>query len=97
MKDRWKNRRQMAWLSLLAGLAFPLLVLFTDSTELGELATAFYIFVAAVVGSYMGFATMDDKFQRNYHDDFGGDYQADASMDYRNGIPRGDARDFTKD
>lgn len=97
MKDRWKNRRQMAWLSLLAGLAFPLLVLFTDSTELGELATAFYIFVAAVVGSYMGFATMDDKFQRNYNDDFGGNSQANSYMDYRRGIPREDARDYTVD
>jgi len=62
LRDRWKNRRMMAWLALIAGLLFPLLVLFTDSTELGALATAFYIFVSAVVGAYMGFATMDDKY-----------------------------------
>jgi hypothetical protein len=97
MKDRWKNRRHMAWLALIAGLSFPLLVLFTDSTELGELATAFYLFVAAVVGSYMGFATMDDKFQRNYYDDNNSDPQANSPMDYRRGIPREDARDYTQD
>lgn len=58
--DRWKNRRRMAWLSLLAGLAFPLLVLWTKSDQLGAVATAFYMFVSAVVGCYMGFATWDD-------------------------------------
>lgn len=93
MKDRWKNRRRMAWLSLIAGLAFPLLVLFTDSTELGELATAFYIFVAAVVGSYMGFATMDDKYQRNYDRDYF-DRRTNDPVDYRRNIPRQDAEDF---
>lgn len=86
----------MAWASLIAGLLFPLLVLFTDSSELGELATAFYIFVAAVVGSYMGFATMDDKFQRNYYD-MGNNSEANSSMDYRSGIPREDARDYQAD
>ena len=28
-KDRWKNRRVMAWLCLAAGLTYPLLMLFT--------------------------------------------------------------------
>jgi hypothetical protein len=58
--DRWKNRRRMAWLSLLAGLLFPLLVLFTQSEQLGTVAAPFYLFVSAVVGSYIGFATWDD-------------------------------------
>lgn len=58
---RWKNRRKMAWLSLVAGLAYPLLVLLTDSTQLKDIATPFYMFVSAVVGSYIGFATIDDK------------------------------------
>ena len=65
MKDRWVNRRRMAWLSLLAGLAFPLLVLFTASDQLGSIAGAFYVFVSAVVGSYIGFATVDDKWHKN--------------------------------
>jgi hypothetical protein len=59
--DRWKNRRRMAWLSMIAGLVFPLLILVSESPTLGTIAMPFYIFVSAVVGSYMGFATMDDN------------------------------------
>lgn len=59
--DRWKNRRRMAWLSLLAGLAFPLLLLYTESDQLGAVAGAFYAFVGAVVASYIGFSTWDDS------------------------------------
>ena len=59
-KDRWKNRRRMAWLSLLAGLAFPVLLLFTESAQLGAVAGAFYVFVTGVVMAYIGFATYDD-------------------------------------
>lgn len=58
--DRWKNRRRMAWLSLLAGLAFPLLLLYTESDQLGSVAGAFYVFVTGVVGSYIGWATAED-------------------------------------
>ena len=63
--DRWKNRRWMAWLSLIAALLFPLLLLWSQSDQLGAVAGAFYVFVAAVVGSYMGFATLDDKWQKS--------------------------------
>ena len=59
-EDRWKNRRRMAWLALLAGLAFPLLLLYTDSQQLGAVAGAFYAFAGAVVAAYIGFATWDD-------------------------------------
>lgn len=59
-KDRWKNRRRMAWLALLAGLAFPVLLLFTESAQLGAVAGAFYVFVTGVVMAYIGFATYDD-------------------------------------
>ncbi|MBU0791200.1 MAG: hypothetical protein KKB08_06770 [Gammaproteobacteria bacterium] len=59
-KDRWKNRRRMAWLALLAGLAFPLLLLYTDSAQLGAVAGSFYAFAGSVVAAYIGFATWDD-------------------------------------
>ena len=58
--DRWKNRRRMAWLALIAGLVFPLLLLATDSAQLGAVAGAFYVFVTGVVGAYIGFSTYDD-------------------------------------
>lgn len=60
-KDRWKNRRRMAWLALMAGLAFPCLLLLTDSPQIGIIAGAFYLFVTGVVASYIGWATIDDK------------------------------------
>ena len=62
--DRWKNRRRMAWLALLAGLLFPLLLLWSDSDQLGSVAGAFYAFAGAVVAAYIGFATADDKWQK---------------------------------
>ena len=55
----------MAWLSMIAGLAFPLLLLFTESDQLGAIAGPFYIFVGAVVGAYIGFATVDDRWQKD--------------------------------
>jgi hypothetical protein len=64
-QDRWRNRRRMAWLSLLAGLGFPLLLLYSNNTQLGAVAGPFYIFVMGVVGTYIGFATIDDKWQQN--------------------------------
>ena len=64
-KERWVNRRRMAWISLTAGLIFPLLILFTDSTQLKDIAVPFYMFVSAVVGAYIGFATVDDKWQKD--------------------------------
>lgn len=58
--DRWKNRRKMAWLSMIAGLLFPLLILGTESPTLGDIAAPFYVFVGTVVAAYIGFATYDD-------------------------------------
>jgi len=62
--DRWKNRRRMAWLSLAGGLIFPLFLLGTNSGGLVSIAGAFYLFVGSVVGAYVGFATIDDKWQK---------------------------------
>lgn len=53
----------MAWLAMLAALAYPLLLLGTDSQQLGEVAVPFYLFTGSVVGSYVGFATLDDRWQ----------------------------------
>jgi hypothetical protein len=68
-KDRWKNRRSMAWISLASGLLFPLLLLATESDQLGAVAGPFYIFVGAVVGAYIGFATVDDRWQNQSKED----------------------------
>jgi hypothetical protein len=50
----------MAWLSMIAGLLFPLLILASESPTLGQIALPFYGFIGAVVASYFGFATWDD-------------------------------------
>ena len=44
--------------------AFPVLLLATESPQLGAVAAPFYLFVGAVVGCYIGFATADDKWQQ---------------------------------
>ena len=62
--DRWRNRRKMAWLSMLAGLLFPLLLLVTESVQLGLIATPFYVFVGMVVTAYIGGAVVDDHWQQ---------------------------------
>jgi hypothetical protein len=74
--DRWRNRRKMAWLALIAGLLFPILLLATESNQLGAVAGPFYIFVGAVVGAYIGFATVDDHWQKR---DSGAQRQVDGS------------------
>jgi hypothetical protein len=49
---------------MLAGIGFPLLLLVTESPQLGLIAGPFYIFVGAVVGAYIGFATVDDHWNK---------------------------------
>mgnify|MGYP000001541205 FL=1 len=62
--DRWRNRRKMAWLSMLAGLLFPLLILVTESAQLGQIAPPLYVFVGMVVTAYIGGAVVDDHWQK---------------------------------
>jgi len=59
-RDRWKNRRKMAWATLIAALTYPLLILGTESDQLGAMAMPFYTFCGAVMAAYFGFATQDD-------------------------------------
>jgi hypothetical protein len=37
----------------------------SDSDQLGSVAGAFYLFVGSVVGAYIGFATVDDRWQKD--------------------------------
>lgn len=61
IKDRWKNRRRMAWITMIAGCLYPLLVLFTQSDQLGGIAGPFYVFVTGVIAVYIGAAVVDDN------------------------------------
>lgn len=61
---RWRNRRRMAWCALVGALAYPLLALAAhDGTAITAMAGPFYLFVGAVVGAYIGFSTVDDKWR----------------------------------
>lgn len=62
--DRWKNRRKMAWICIIAALTFPLLILASESPTLGQIAFPFYGFVAGVVMTYIGGAVVDDHWQK---------------------------------
>ncbi|MCM0036698.1 MAG: hypothetical protein NBV66_13020 [Burkholderiaceae bacterium] len=66
--DRWKNRRRMAWLTIIAALLFPMLVLIKDSAQLSAIAPHFYVFALAVVIAYIGGAVVDDKWQKVKND-----------------------------
>lgn len=66
--DRWKNRRKMAWYSMTAGLAYPLLVLGSKSTELGEIAIPFYSFITMIVVTYIGAKVVDDNNMKGQKD-----------------------------
>lgn len=60
--DRWRNRRRMAWISMIAAVAYPVLTLAVpDGTALSQIAGPFYIFVGMVVAVYIGAATWDDQ------------------------------------
>lgn len=65
----------MAWLSMLAGLLYPIMVLFTDSNQLGSIAGPFYVFIGMVVATYIGAAVVDDHWQKqDYYDTRSKDY-----------------------
>lgn len=66
--DRWRNRRKMAWICLWAGVSFPawllMAMLVGDAAPLVTIATPYLLFIGSVVGAYIGFATIDDKWQK---------------------------------
>ncbi len=65
-KDRWANRRKMAWVGLLAILGVTLLLFFgLEESKMKLLLdsgviTWFYGSMTAIVGAYMGFTTWHD-------------------------------------
>jgi len=62
-KDRWRDTRRMAWLSMIAGCIFPFLVVLTENQDLSGLAMPFYTFLGAVIGVYVGFSTWQSKWK----------------------------------
>lgn len=65
--DRWKNRRRMAWICLIFSVFVTVAFMFLVPTDrlagVAPVLSWFYAFSASVVGTYIGFATVDDKNQ----------------------------------
>ncbi|MBC8427391.1 MAG: hypothetical protein H8D97_00720 [Proteobacteria bacterium] len=62
---RWEARRRMAWISLFSVIIVTLCLLFTVSPEklkvLDETISWFYISMASIIASYLGFSTWASK------------------------------------
>lgn len=84
----------MAWICMTAAIGYPLLVLASDSKSLGDIAVPFYMFVSAVVGAYIGFATIDDRWQKQgrMRNDQYDEPMSRSGRDYRNNIDYTNAR-----
>jgi len=54
----------MAWGAFYASLLFPFAAFFADSGQLTAIAMPFYMFTGSVVGVYVGFSTIDDKWHK---------------------------------
>jgi len=66
--NTWKNRRRMAWLSLVSVIVVTLLTLTPLVTEtrlssLQPILSTFFFAMASVIGVYVGFSTMSDKWK----------------------------------
>lgn len=65
---RWKHRRKMAYTALICFIIEVFLVLFIVPTDrlkvLEEIITWSFFIWGSIVGAYVGFATLDDKWQK---------------------------------
>jgi hypothetical protein len=68
LSNRWKHRRRMAYIALAAILLVTYACLFKiDKDRLDSLEviiTWFYATMGAIIGAYVGFATLDDKWRK---------------------------------
>lgn len=65
---RWKNRRRMAWVALVAILVVTYWCMFCVRVdrlkELNDIITWFYLTMGSIIGAYVGFSTLDDKWKK---------------------------------
>jgi dolichol kinase len=68
LSNRWKHRRRMAYVALFSILAVTYLCLFKIDPQkikaLEVIVTWFYVTMGSIVGAYVGFATLDDKWKK---------------------------------
>lgn len=68
LSNRWKHRRRMAYIALFSILIVTYVCLFrVDKDRLNDLeviVTWFYVTMGSIIGAYVGFATLDDKWRK---------------------------------
>lgn len=73
LNTRWQHRRRMAYIALYSCLAVTYLALFkiseTRLSAASEVLTWFYITMGSIIGAYVGFRTLDDKWQKKDRDE----------------------------
>lgn len=73
LSNRWKHRRRMAYIALLSILAVTYIIFYKLSIPklkvLSDVINWFYITMGSIVGAYMGFATLDDKWKDSKKDE----------------------------
>ena len=61
---RWNNRRRMAWIALWGIIGFGAAALVNDiTTPQADIMAAVIYTLGAIIGAYVGFVTLDDKWQ----------------------------------
>lgn len=67
--NRWQHRRRMAYVALFSMLVVTYWCLFKVPLDklniLDEIISWFYITMGSIVGAYVGFATLDDKWRKD--------------------------------
>ena len=66
--NRWKHRRRMAYLAMLSVMLITYCLMFKMPVEkikvLENIITWYYITMGSIIGAYLGFATLDDKWKK---------------------------------
>lgn len=69
LANRWQHRRRMAYIALVSIIALTYTLLFHISPEkikaLETVVTWYYITMGSIIGAYVGFATLDDKWKKD--------------------------------
>lgn len=67
-KVRWRHRRRMAYIALFSTLIVMGIASFYIPVEklkvLDEVIEMFYFTMGAIIGTYVGFSTFDDKWKK---------------------------------
>lgn len=70
--NRWKHRRRMAYMAMLSVIAVTYQLMFHITAEkikaLENIITWYYITMGSIIGAYLGFATLDDKWKKDNKD-----------------------------